>query len=503
MTKWKCSACGLCLLLGAGTACGSSSNAPPSAETGLSDAGLPDATSGGIGPEDAAFRGMDAQNPGATEGGSADSGGDAGVFCSELGQVDPLQPVAANIVLPADKGRILACEHTASVTSSDLSANAVLTALGLTALNGYELYTIQYVSEGPVGTVRRVSAMVYAPTGGGGNVTLAAVNHGTSGMGQPCGPSHNAAALSDLEKLTLPVVSQGYAVVATDYQGMGVYGEPLSPYTVGHGEALAVLDAVRAMWRFHDTRFDASQLSGDIFLVGHSQGGQATLFAHQDYDPSVGGRLLGSVSFAPAVGDERLYQYLLGEPLAPTNVVGVVLTMSLYGQAVYYGTPADTWLSASAQQSLPPIFNGQCITEIDQSVPLAEPTVGLMFTPSFVSAGGACGLDGGPCPAFEPWNTELIDDEPGSFTSSVPTLILQGGEDTTVPAPFTSCIQSRLVANNPLVPDLGCLYATATHPTIVVQAMVDALGWMKSVGDGKPPLLCPQLAPLPAVCAPL
>jgi pimeloyl-ACP methyl ester carboxylesterase len=347
-----------------------------------------------------------------------------------------------------------------------------------------------------------VTALIYAPDNGAKQLTLAAVNHGTAGLGQPCGPSHNAKAMTDLEKMTLPLVSQGYGVVATDYQGMGVRGEPVSPYTVGHAEALSILDAVRAMWRFHDNRFDAAQLSGNVFFVGHSQGGQATLFAHQDYDPSVGGKLLGSVSFAPAIGDVRLYNYLLGQPLAPTNIVGSILAMSLYGHAIYYGTPLNTWLSASAEQSLPPIFEKECILDIQRDVPLAEPTVGQMFTPSFIAAAGTCSMDGGPCPAFVPWSTELNADVPGSFQSEAPTLILQGDIDTTVPAVFTSCVQARLAANNPGMPDLACLYHGATHPTIVVQAMVDALGWMKAVAGGAAPSLCPKLLPLPAICAP-
>jgi pimeloyl-ACP methyl ester carboxylesterase len=427
----------------------------------------------------------------------------APMMCVEQGQVDPFMPVTATITLPADKGRILACEHVTSVTTAELTANPVLTAIGLTAITGYERYIIQYVSEGPVGTARRVTASLYVPNNGAHDMTLVAVNHGTSGMGQPCGPSQNGSAQSDLEVMTLPVVSQGYAVVATDYQGMGVVGEPVSPYTVGHGEGLAILDAVRAMWGFHAAAFDTAQLSGELFLLGHSQGGQATLFAHQDYDQSVGGHLLGSVAFAPAIGDEREYKYLLGEGVAPMAVAGVVLAMVLYGHAVYYGTPVDTLLTSGAQQALPPLFQADCIETLDTALPAAEATIGAAFTPAFISGAASCNLDGTACPSFEPWNTELLADEPGTFQSAAPTLILQGGEDTTVPAPFTACIQARIAANNAGVHDLACLYASATHPTIVVQAMKDALGWMSSVAGGAPPALCPALVPLPAECAPL
>jgi pimeloyl-ACP methyl ester carboxylesterase len=433
----------------------------------------------------------------------ADAPADAAGPCPELADLDPFTPVAADLVLPQDKGKILACAHVESVTAAQLSASSELGALGLTAGNGYDRYIIQYVSEGPVGTPRRVSASVYIPDTHASGMTLVAVNHGTSGMGQPCGPSHNARSGADLDRMTLPVVSQGYAVVATDYLGMGVRGEPVSPYTVGHAEALAVLDGVRAMWQFHASTFDPAQLSQDFFLLGHSQGGQASLFAHQDYDASVGGRLLGSVAFAPAIGDQRPYHYLLGTSVAPTNVAGVVLAMVLYGHAVYYGTAPDALLTADALTSIPPLLETDCIWDLDTAVPAAEPTIGQLFAPAFVTAAGACKLDGTPCPSFEPWNTELLEDEPGSFQSSAPTLILQGGADTTVPAVFTACVQARIAQNNPGAPDLACLYASATHPTILVQAMADALGWMSDVRSGSPPLLCPKLVPLPANCAPL
>jgi pimeloyl-ACP methyl ester carboxylesterase len=447
--------------------------------------------------------GAGASTDGPSSADDADAASDAAMgACVESGQVDPFTPVTATLALPQDKGRILACEHVDTVTAAALSETTTLTALDLTAANGYEHFIIQYVSEGPVGTPRRVTASVYVPDGDAHQVTLVAVDHGTSGMGRPCGPSDNSPAASDLDKLTLPVVSQGYAVVATDYQGMGVAGEPISRYTVGHAEALAILDGVRAMWRFHASQFDAAKLSHRVFLLGHSQGGQATLFAHQDFDASIG-ELLGSVSFAPAIGDERQYKYLLGTGAAPTNVVGVVLAMVLYGHAIYYGDALDSLLTVDAQQKLPAILGNDCITDLDTAIPAAEPTIGQMFVPSFVTAASACNLDGSPCPAFEPWNTELLEDEPGSFHSDAPTLILQGGEDTTVPAPFTSCIQARIAAQNPGAPDLACLYATATHPTIVVQAMVDAIGWMHSVAGGSPPLFCPQIVPLPAECLPI
>ena len=63
----------------------------------------------------------------------------------------------------------------------------------------------------------------------------------------------------------------GYAVVRTDYEGLGTPGA--HPYLIGRSEGHSVLDAVRAARRL-DTR-----LGKRVVISGHSQGGQPALWA--------------------------------------------------------------------------------------------------------------------------------------------------------------------------------------------------------------------------------
>jgi hypothetical protein len=481
-------------------------------DSGPSDGGSPDAGSPDAGPQDAGA--LDAGPTDAGEvpdagwvdaGGAPDAGpsaADAGpVVCEEAAtsSLDIYAPVNVPLTLPADKGRILACLHQGTFSAADLAAEPDVAALGWVPNAGYEQFVIQYASESPPGNLRRVTALLFLPSGGPTGVPLAAVNHGTSGMGHLCGPSQNATALAELETMAMPLLARGYAIVATDYAGMGV-DDGISPYTEGLGQALGVLDGIHAMWSFHDPRFDTSQLSGEVFVVGHSQGGQASLFAQQYYSADVGGTLLGSVSFAPAVGDMQLYHYLLGTSAAPTNYPGVLMAMSLYGNSTYYGIDAGSYLSASSLAALPALFHDECLDDLLNDVPLAEPTIGQMFTPDFVAAAGSCALDGGPCPGFEPWNTDLLGDEPGNFTSSVPVLIMQGGADDVVAPNFTACIAARLLARGD--PFLACLYPTAQHPTIVGQSISDAYDWMETLRQGGSTPFCANFTPLPPICSP-
>lgn len=91
--------------------------------------------------------------------------------------------------------------------------------------------------------------------------------HGTVGVADVCAPSNNKRFERDYKYLS-HWLDQGYAVVASDYQGLGVPGG--HPYLATRPEAYSVLDAIRA------AQADADYgLSKKVVLVGQSQGGGA------------------------------------------------------------------------------------------------------------------------------------------------------------------------------------------------------------------------------------
>ena len=117
-----------------------------------------------------------------------------------------------------------------------------------------------------------------------GGRTLLAWQHGTTGVARSCAPSLRANALSEH---AIPGISRmidrGWAIVATDYPGMGTAGR--YPYLIGVGEGQATLDGLRALCQVDD-----AHASNRVMLWGHSQGGHATLWAAQiaaDYAPDL------------------------------------------------------------------------------------------------------------------------------------------------------------------------------------------------------------------------
>src|SRR5262249_29543840 len=394
-------------------------------------------------------------------------------------------------------GMILRCENVDAETAAQLSRTPIWRQSAppeTPARFGLKHYRILYLSQGPLGKATAVSATVYLPTDAGGRCAaataapIAAVQHGTVGVADACAPSR-ATALMDY--LALPLVGRGFAVVATDYQGLGTPGG--HPYLVGESEAYSVLDGLRALARLSDDAVDPGCLGRDVLLLGHSQGGQATLFAQQyaaSYGMGAGMRLRGAVARAPGFGARILKKGISFPPGTPNSPVTVLSTMYLYGVAHYRGAPADSdWLTPEAQRQLPGLLENECVLQLLQDVPARFPTLGSLFTRSFLSD-----------PAAGPWVGYVDADLAGSFHSDAPTLVVQGTTDDLVPAWTTRCIVDRMVAHGTRV-DL-CVKRDG-HMTIVGAAWQDILPWVTAAARGRAPVAPASCAgTLPACLAP-
>jgi hypothetical protein len=108
---------------------------------------------------------------------------------------------------------------------------------------GGTAYRIRYISTDEFGAPKEITGTVIVPPGaapaGGRNVVAWA--HGTYGVAEKCAPwptlFDSIAGLPD-------IMSRGYLVVASDYQGLGNPGP--HTYLAGVSTAHSVLDAIRA-----------------------------------------------------------------------------------------------------------------------------------------------------------------------------------------------------------------------------------------------------------------
>lgn len=118
-----------------------------------------------------------------------------------------------------------------------------------------------------------VSGTLFLPAGEppAGGWPLLAWAHGTLGIADSCAPSWAGFRSRDASYLNR-WLAQGFAVVATDYQGLG--GPGPHPYSYWQAEGRSVLDSIRAA-----QTVAPGALSGRTLLAGQSQGGGAALGA--------------------------------------------------------------------------------------------------------------------------------------------------------------------------------------------------------------------------------
>ena len=158
-----------------------------------------------------------------------------------------------------------------------------------------------YRSVGARGKAVAVSGTVAIPKGRApkGGWPVISYAHGTTGIADVCAPSRDSAGnpAHGLNAYAYPLLRRwlkaGYAVVRTDYEGLGTPGA--HPYLIGRSEGRSVLDAVRAARKLD------KRLGRRVLLAGHSQGGHAALWAAslaRRWTPEL--KLRGTVALAPA-----------------------------------------------------------------------------------------------------------------------------------------------------------------------------------------------------------
>jgi len=195
---------------------------------------------------------------------------------------------------------------------------------------GASAMRILYRSRDADGRDVMTSGFVIAPSGAppAGGWPVIAFAHGTSGVGRACAPS----LMKDLYYGELglnAMVNAGFAVVATDYHGLGTPGP--------HQYVNKAAQVEDVMFSVPAARAALPALGSRWVAVGHSQGGLAAWGVAEAesgrHDPGY----LGAVSVAGAVQLEDLLTHL-GE----TPGVGFYLAFMAYGIHASYPAFAVT-----------------------------------------------------------------------------------------------------------------------------------------------------------------
>ncbi|MFY9737462.1 MAG: lipase family protein [Candidatus Cybelea sp.] len=277
-------------------------------------------------------------------------------------------------------------------------------------------WRVVYETTGLNGRLRQVSGIVVvsqarAPSTGRAIVSWA---HPTTGIAEACAPSRSRNRYTLIPGLS-SMIARGYIVAATDYPGLGTLGP--HPYLVGLSEARSVIDIVRA-----SRRLPSADASNHYIAWGHSQGGQAVLFAGQiaaSYAPEL--RLSGVVAVAPPTA----LKGNLHDVIAITSG-RLLAAYTLASWSQIYDTPMDEVASTLARPIVRLVARQCALTRLTSSRVMltAKLLPSNMLLPTFWSS--------------KVWVAAALENSAEPHRISAPLLVVQGTNDRVVPPHLTT-----------------------------------------------------------------
>lgn len=280
--------------------------------------------------------------------------------------------------------------------------------------------------------------------------------HGTAGVARVCAPSLMKDVYYGWEGLfEYPMV--GYAVVATDYAGLGTRGphQYMSIAAQAH-DVIYSIAAARAAVRALGPRWVA---------VGHSQGGAAVLkvaeLEHTLRDP----HFLGTVSLAPPTD---LYTMWHRHTEANGAVAGYLDIIAVGIRAADPSFRPEEMLGKAALAGLPEVRNEACLEAAGAL--LAHAPMDQLLKSGWADVPAVV--------HFARVNTP--DTAPGYG----PILLLQGTGDKTIPASLTQQSAVKLCKLGDTVQYQT--YAGMDHDPLVFASFRDQVRWIAARFAGKP-----------------
>jgi pimeloyl-ACP methyl ester carboxylesterase len=353
----------------------------------------------------------------------------------------------------------------------------------------------------------RSSARVYLPhTPRSLPLPIVAVAHPTEGLAASCTPSQDSTSLQDE---ALPWAASGFAVVASDYAGLGTAG--VQGYLDNHDQAHSMLDSVRAL----RSMLAPAVFDDRVLLVGYSQGGGAVL-ASQGLAKTygAGGTIEGVVVFAAEYFmrmNSEQFVTALQSPTELTIQTGVTLPVVIatrdyaWSYNVLGPDAGGVTFPSGAAAGIESNLMSLCEVEFGGYIQGVAPHLGDLWDPGFSSSLLACiqgntGDDAGTCSGvaaqYAQWlQNDLVAPDP----QGAPILYVQGLTDGIMPP------GQEAACNIGQLRDAGvsvqvCTDPGAGHTNVVARNVPFALQWSEALLYGGTQPTC-SAAGMPA-CTP-
>lgn len=312
-----------------------------------------------------------------------------------------------------------------------------------------------------------VTGTVLTPTSnwiGAGQRPIISYAAGTQGLGDDCAPSKALAAGFEYEgPFIAGLLSRGYGVVVTDYEGLGTPGAHTYMNRASQGHA--VLDAIRAAQRLPEAGLPDA---GPVAIAGYSQGGGASASA-AELQPSYAPELNLKGAYAGAV---------------PANLAEVAKVLDGHYAVGFLGFALVSMDAAYPELNIPGLLNAKGKTLFEQVK--NECTVEAIAAHAFTQS-STLTTDGRSLTAYlgeEPYKSRVGQQLIGTRKPTAPILIVHSVLDDIVPYD-----QDRTMAESWCSKGAKVQFSSSVVPTHVggfVRAYPEAFAWLEGRFAGFP-----------------
>ncbi|WP_410666897.1 alpha/beta fold hydrolase [Amycolatopsis sp. cmx-4-68] len=328
---------------------------------------------------------------------------------------------------------------------------------------------IMYRSTDTHGSPIAVTGTVLTPRSawpGAGARPIVGYAVGTQGEGDDCAPSKALAAGFEYEgPFIAGLLTRGYGVVVTDYEGLGTPGD--HTYVNRAAEAHAVLDSIRAAQRLPEAGLPDD---GPVAIAGYSQGGGASAAA-AELQPSYAPELKLKGAYAGAV---------------PADLASVAKNLDGHYAVGFLGFALVSMNYAYPELNIPALLNtrGKQLFEQVRTECTVEAIAAHAFTQSSTLT-----TDGRSLTAYlgvEPYASRVAEQKIGTLKPAVPVLIVHSALDDIVPY-----AQDRDLGRTWCGKGVKVQFSTTLVPTHVlaaVRAFPEAFAWLEGRFAGLPAL---------------
>ncbi|MBN2485436.1 MAG: prolyl oligopeptidase family serine peptidase [Bacteroidales bacterium] len=365
--------------------------------------------------------------------------------------------------------------YNASQVQSSLILGSILypeiDTLVATSVYGAEIYKITYKTTFRGGEII-ASGLVSVPDASN-SFPLLSFQNGTN----TC--HSNAPTVNTTDRLYTLIgfaAGNGYIVAIADYIGFGASKQVLHPYHHRESNNRAVIDLLQAVLEFTSTKNIRAKSNGQLFLMGYSQGGWATLSVLNELENNALDSIqpVAASCGAGAYDMVEMGRYIVSETEYSNPFYLPYFIQSHIANGYMQGSLA-TYFNEPYASSIPSLFDGnKCNTEMNNEFPQSIPE---LLAPKLLSEYETAA-------EFAPLRNELQENSIPAWKVKTPLLVYHSRGDKSVPFFESEQLYANLLGAG--VPATGIKYIPENnteidHGDAVVPWGIETLAWFSSM----------------------